>query len=118
MENEKITYFEEVQQLGSKYIEDRLLLIKLQAAEKAAKLSSSLVKAVVAGVLIFFILLILSFLAGYGLSIITGSLLYGFGILAGIYIILLMVFLYAYRKSLNKYIADKVVETFFNSKED
>jgi ABC-type multidrug transport system fused ATPase/permease subunit len=116
MENEKLTYFEEIQQLGSKYVEDRLLLVKLQAAEKAAKLSSSLVKAIVAGVLVFFILLILSFLAGYGLSIITGSLLYGFGILAGIYAILLIVFLYAYKKSLNKYIADKVVETFFDKR--
>lgn len=113
-----MTYFEEIQQLGTKYVEDRLLLVKLQAAEKAARLSSALVKAVVAGVLIFFILLILSFLAGYGLSIVTGSFLYGFGILAGIYVILLIVFLYAYKKSLNKYIADKAVETFFNSRED
>ena len=117
MEKEKTTYFEEIQQLASKYVEDRLLLIKLQAAEKAARLSSSIIKAVILAVISFFILLIISFLAGYYLSVATGSYLYGFGILACIYLALFFLVIYTHKKYFNKYITDKVIETIF-SRED
>ncbi|HEX8334854.1 MAG TPA: phage holin family protein [Segetibacter sp.] len=118
METERKNFFEETRELATKYIDDRLLLIKLQAAEKAAKFSSMLFKAIVVGVIFFFILSIISFLIGYYLSLWTGSFLLGFGILVVIYIIILLVILSAHKKYLHKKIVDKMIELFFRNTED
>jgi membrane protein YdbS with pleckstrin-like domain len=118
METERKNFFEETRELAMKYVDDRLLLIKLQAAEKAAKFSSMLFKAIVVAVISFFILCIISFLIGYYLSEWTGSFFYGFGILIVVYIILLLVVLSAHKKYLHKKIVDKMIELFFKNTED
>jgi uncharacterized membrane protein YqjE len=118
MEIEKKNFFEETRDLATKYVDDRLLLIKLQAAEKAATFSSMLFKGIAVGILLFFILSIISFLVGYYLSIWTGSFLIGFGILAVIYILLLVGLLIAHKKYLHKKIVDKVIELSFRETED
>jgi membrane protein YdbS with pleckstrin-like domain len=118
METERKNFFEETRELATKYIDDRILLIKLQAAEKAATFSSILLKGIVVGVVFFFILSIFSFLIGYYLSIWTGSFFYGFGILMVIYFIILLVVLYAHKKYMHKKITDKMIELFFSNTED
>lgn len=118
METEKMNYFDELKELGGRYVEDRLLLIKLEAAEKAAKFSASLVRVVVLAVLSFFILMIVTFLLGYYLSLATNSILIGFGIVAVLYIIIMLFFNYMHTKTYGKAIADKVVQAFFSNKEE
>ena len=118
METERKNFFEETRELATKYVDDRILLIKLQAAEKAAVFSSLLFKGIVIGVIFFFIVSIVSFLIGYYLSLWTGSFFYGFGILILIYIIILFSILYFHKKYLNKMITDKMVELFFKNTED
>ena len=118
METERKNFFEETRELATKYVDDRILLIKLQAAEKAATFSSILVKCIVIGVVFFFILSIISFLIGYYLSMWMGSFLYGFGVLVVIYILVLLGVLYAHKKYLHKKITDKMIELFFRNTED
>lgn len=118
MEPERKNFFEETRELAAKYVDDRLLLIKLQAAEKAASFSSILFKAIAIGVILFFIISITSFLFGYYLSIWLGSFFYGFGILLLIYIIMLLVILYVHKKYLHKLITDKMVELLFKNNGD
>jgi membrane protein YdbS with pleckstrin-like domain len=117
METERKNFFEETRELATKYIDDRILLIKLQAAEKAAKFSSMLFKAVVVGIIFFFILSLISFLIGYYLSQWTGSFFYGFGILIVVYIVILLVILSAHKRYLHKKIVDKTIELFFKTED-
>lgn len=118
MEAEKKNFFEETRELATKYVDDKILLLKLQSAEKAATFFSMLFKAIVASVIFFIVLAIASFLLGYYLSLWTGSFFYGFGILILIYIASLLLFLYAHKKYLHKSISDKMVELFFRNPED
>lgn len=117
MENERKNFFEETRELATKYVDDRVLLIKLQAAEKAATFSSLLFKGLFVATISFFIISILSFLAGYYLSVWMGSFFYGFGVLVIIYVILLVALLYAHKKYLHKTITDKMIELFFKNPE-
>ena len=118
METEKKTFFEETKELAANYVEDKLLLIKLQAADQASRISSSIVKILLVATMLFFIMMIVTFLAGYYLSQWTGSFIAGFGILIALYILILMLLLYTHKKYMNKYIIDKVIQMFFNNKED
>ena len=117
MESERKNFFEETRDLATKYVDDRVLLIKLQAAEKAASFSSMLFKALIVGTISFFIISMISFLAGYYLSVWMGSFFYGFGLLIIIYAILLVVLLYVHKKYLHKTITDKMIELFFKNPE-
>jgi uncharacterized RDD family membrane protein YckC len=118
METEKMNYFDELKELGGRYVEDRLMLIKLEAAEKAAKFSASLVRVVVLSVLGVFVLMIVTFLAGYYLSLVTNSFLLGFGIMAVLYVLIMVIFNYMHNKTYGKSIANKVVEAVFSNKEE
>ncbi len=115
MEEQKPDFFEETQELVEDYVGNRLQLLKLQTAEKSAKLISLLLTVVVMAFLCFFILLFLSMTAGYFLAQKTGSLFTGFGIVAVFYVLLLAVVLYLRKRFLDKYISDTVVRIFFDT---
>jgi len=118
MEEQKQSFFEETQDLVEDYVSNRLQLLKLQTAEKSAKLVSLLLTVLVMALLCFFILLFLSITAGYFLAQKTGSLFTGFGIVAIFYVLLLVVILYLRKRVLDKYIADTVVRIFFDTTAD
>ena len=114
-EEQPKSFFAETQELVEDYVGNRLQLLKLQTAEKSAKLVSLLITVVVMALLCFFILLFLSITAGYFLAQKTGSLFTGFGIVAIFYVLLLGVLLYLRKRFLDKYIADTVVRIFFDT---
>jgi uncharacterized membrane protein YqjE len=118
MEEQKQSFFEETQDLVEEYVGNRLQLLKLQTAEKSAKLVSLLLTVLVMALLCFFILLFLSITAGYFLAQKTGSLFTGFGIVAVFYVLLLVVILYLRKRVLDKYISDTVVRIFFDTTAD
>ena len=118
MEEQKPSFFEETQDLVEDYVSNRLKLLRLQTAEKSAKLVSLLLTVLVMALLCFFILLFLSITAGYFLAQKTGSLFTGFGIVAIFYVLLLVVILYLRKRVLDKYIADTVVRIFFDTTAD
>jgi len=111
-------FFEETQELLEDYVNNRLQLIKLQTAEKSAKLVTLIFAGLVIGLLSFFILLFVSMMAGYYFSEVTHSQFYGFGIVALFYIILLISVIYMRKKFLDTYISDMVVKIFFDSNDD
>jgi len=115
MEEQKPGFFEETQELVEDYVGNRIQLLKLQAAEKSAKIVSLLLTVLVMALLCFFILLFLSMTAGYFLAQKTGSLFTGFGIVAIFYVLLLGVVLYLRKRFLDKYISDTVVRIFFDT---
>ncbi len=113
---EKEGFFVETKEMIEEYVDDRILLLRLQLTEKAAKLSSAIFIAVTVGFLLLILFMIISFLAGFYLSRAVGSYWGGFGILAGFYIAVIFILLYMHKSFLSKYIIDKVVKNSFNVK--
>lgn len=113
MEETKKDFFEETYGVFTEYVDDRMLLLKIQAAEKSGKLISAIIKMAVVALFIFFILLFVSIMGGYYFAELTGSMFYGFSIVAGIYIFLLLVFLLINKQFLSKRIMNTVIRIFF-----
>lgn len=107
MEHTFGTFARELKQDISTYVELRLEYTKLIAYEKVSKLigaSSSLLMIVFFA---FFGFFFFSFTMGYYLGQVTGSVALGFGIISGIYIILLIVIGLS-RKKIEAIISNKV----------
>ncbi|MES1222162.1 MAG: phage holin family protein [Bacteroidota bacterium] len=117
MPTDKPSFFEETQDLIESYVNNRLRLFKLQTAEKSSRVVALLFAGLVIGLLSFFILLFISIMAGYYFSEKMHSQFYGFGIVALLYILLLIIALLL-RKSLDKYIFSKVIRILFESNTD
>ena len=113
MEENKQDFFEETYDVFTNYVDDRILLLKIQAAEKSGKLMSAFVTIAIVALFTFFILLFVSIMAGYYFAELTGSTFIGFSIVAGIYILLLAVFLVVNKQILSKRIIDLVIKIFF-----
>lgn len=119
IEESNDSFFAQYRKELEQYIQDRFLLIKLQAFEKTAKLIALFFLLLLFIFLVFFVLLFLSIMAGYFFAGITGNLYVGFGIVAALYLFLLGI-LFLSRKWFNKKIINTVIGIFFekNNEED
>jgi hypothetical protein len=118
MPTDKQSFFEETQDLIESYVNNRLRLLKLQTAEKSSRVVTLLFAGLVIGILSFFILLFVSIMAAYFFSEIFHSQFYGFGTVALIYILLLVIAVWIRKKYLDKYIFHRVVKILFDSNTD
>lgn len=118
LEKEKQTFFEETRNLVEGYVEDRILLFKLQTGEKIAKMVSSLYIMFIIGLLLFVILLILTVIAGYFLAFLTDNFIIGFGIVAVIYVILIFIVYSMHKKFLGKRVMNSVIKLIFENKDE
>ncbi|MDQ6812118.1 MAG: hypothetical protein M3040_00030 [Bacteroidota bacterium] len=114
---EKDGFFVQVKDMVEEYIDDRMLLLKLQATEKAAKASSTLFLGVVITFISLILFMIISFIAGYYLSQAVHSYPGGFAILAGIYVLLIFFLVYLHKKYTGKIIIDSIIKFSFDTKE-
>ena len=113
MESEE-KFFSESKKKIEQYVQDRLLLLKLQTVEKGSQLVAKLFSALIIALLAFFILLFLSIMAGYFFAHLTGSLYIGFAIVASVYIILLLVVLKLRKRIIERKVTDEIIETIFD----
>ena len=118
LEKEKQTFFEETRNLVEGYVEDRILLFKLQTGEKIAKMVSSFYIMFIIGLLLFVILLILTVIAGYFLAFLTDNFIVGFGIVAVIYVILIFIVYSMHKKFLGKRVMNSVIKLIFENKDE
>jgi uncharacterized membrane protein YqjE len=116
-QTEKQGFFEETQDLVAEYVNNRLKLLKLQAAEKSAKVVALIFTGFTMALIFFFVLLFLSMMAAYFIAEKTGSQFAGFGIVAGFYVVVFAVVILL-RKKYDRYISDLVVRIFFDSTDD
>lgn len=117
MEKEE-PFFSESKKQVQQYIQDRILLIKLQAVEKTSQLAGKLFSVLIIGMLAFFILLFISIMAGYLFAEITGSLYVGFGIVSVVYIVLLVIMLKFRKTWIEKKVINEIIETIFDKTSD
>ena len=118
MQPDKQGFFKDTQQLAEEYIRERLLLLKLETAEKSARLSSVVFTSVIIGVFAIIILLLLSALGCYFLKEITGSWYYGISIITFIYIIILTILVMLRKTVLHKHVTNFVIRLFFEKTEE
>ncbi len=115
MENKSDTYFDETYELVKKYTDDRLLLIKIQSAKKTAKIISKIIYIFIATILLFFTLMFLGFMLAYYFSEKLNSNFYGFTIVAGIYLVSLLLFTLLYKTYFSGKIKNMVTSVFFEN---
>lgn len=112
-ENTNEDFFESSQHLLQQYVKDRLLLLKMDTAEKTAKLASLFSVFIIIASLCSLILIFLSIAMGYFFAEKTGSLFYGFGIVALFYLVLLILVLIIKKKYLETFVTNTVIKVFF-----
>jgi cell division protein FtsW (lipid II flippase) len=117
MEDIKEDFFTESRKELEQYVQDRILLLKMQASEKTARLVALLFTVLMIALLGFFILLFLSIMAGYYFAGITGSLFSGFGIVAAFYVVI-MILLILTRSWFDKKIINTVIGIFFDKTDE
>ena len=118
MATEKKIFFEETQDLLESYLKNRLQLIKLQAGEKLTRVVTLLFSGLMIALCAFFILFFLSLMAAHYFSGIFHSQPLGFGMVALIYVALLLIVLLLQKKWLNEFVFAKVIRILFDSDDD
>ncbi len=113
-EEQETSFFKESRQQLEQYVQDRVLLLKLQMVEKASQLIALLFTGLTLALLAFFILLFVSIMAGYFFANVTGSLYIGFGIVALFYILLFILIVSLRKKVIEKHIVDAVIKIFMD----
>jgi len=106
-------FFGESKQKIKEYIQDRLLLLKLDAVERGSKIIATIFTILIIALFSFFVLLFLSVMAAYLFGELLGQIFWGFGIVAGIYIILLVLIIIFRKKIIQKNIADIIIGIVF-----
>ena len=92
------------------YFDTRIDLIRLEAQEKAKTAFVGAAHGITLAVIGLFTLIFLSVFAGLALNAALDSSFWGFGIVAGIYLILLIVFLVGVDKKVFQGLADKLLD--------
>jgi len=112
MEQEE-NFFKESRNRIEKYIQDRVLLFKMETVEKSSNVIAVLCASLAIAILSFFIVLFLSIMAAYFFAEITNSIYIGFGIVSAFYLIVLIVIIVK-RKIVEKKIRNVIVKIFFD----
>jgi len=100
------------------YIEVKLDLVRLHTAENLSRIFSNVATIAVIGYLLFFIVLFISFAAGFYIGSLLDSNDLGFLCIAGFYTLLLILFL-AFRKQIvERPVIKTIVRLFFPKFED
>lgn len=113
---EENTRLEDIGDKIKDYVETRYELLTLKSAEKVSNIGSSIGMAVVIGIVSVFFLLFLSVAGGYYLSALLESYTYGFLVLAGIYLFLLIVLFLTRDSLIIKPIKNLLVREIFEDK--
>lgn len=117
MQPDQKGFFKETQQLVEEYIQERLLLLKYQTAERTAGILSALLLGLCLGLVLALVLLLISALAVYFFATLTHSWYAGFFIVTGFYTLVFLI-IYGRRKRLRKYFSDLTVSLFFSDTHD
>lgn len=115
MENKSEGYFDETYELIKKYTDDRLLLVKIQTAKKTAKITSKIIFIFIASILLFFVMLFLGFMLAHYFAERMNNTMCGFGIVAGIYFFLFILFIIAYKSYFGTKVMNMITTVFFEN---
>jgi uncharacterized membrane protein len=107
--NQEENYFQETRSRIKQYVNQYILLLRLQATKKVSQLASALITITVIVVVALFLLIFLSITAGYWFASLTGSLVLGFGIVTLFYLIVFVFVILFLKKILQNFFIDKFI---------
>lgn len=110
---EEANYFQETKLKIEEYIQRRILLMRLQVTDKAARIASGLFTIIVIILIALFVTLFASFAAGYWLAGLTGSLAMGFAIVALFYLVVFLFVILFLRKVSRNFFVDKLIKLIY-----
>ncbi len=117
MENNKQfnneTYFNDLKDSVTLYVEQKIELGKLTAIDKGSKLGAQFVSGIILGVLAFFVLLFISLMLAYYFSQKFESYFVGFSIVAIMYFVLFIMVLLGRKQLIEKPIINGIIKTIF-----
>ncbi len=111
--NAEEDFFTGSKQTIEKYLQDRLLLLKLQAVEKMSRLSAAMFSGLLIAVVTFFIILFLSIMAAWYFADLLENVYYGFGIISAFYIIVLILLIIFRKRILQRLITNTIINILF-----
>lgn len=106
---EKSPVISELRQLITEYFDARLKLIKLETFEKIAKVTAVLFSSLVVALLAFFLLFFLSMSLGFYLGKIFDSLALGFLSVTGLYLVLFVLVLLMKKDLLEEFLIERII---------
>lgn len=109
-------FFSDAKKDLEEYLQNRVLLFKMQAADASSKLVARLTVVILLGLMAFSVLFFVSIMAGYFFARLTGSIEWGFAIIAACYF-LLFLFFFLIRKKLTQSITNSIVQILFKNDE-
>lgn len=107
------TFFNDLKDSASLYVEQKIELGKLTALDKGSKLGAKFISGLILGVLAFFSMLFISLMLAYYFSQLFLSYFAGFGLMAGIYFSLFLIVLLARKQLIEKPIINGIIKTIF-----
>ena len=107
-------FFAESKAKLEEYLQDRLLLFKLQMVQKTSKLIAMGFIGLMVTIISLFILIFLSIMGGFYFGKLLNSMYWGFGVVTGFYILLLVVLIVFGKKLVHVYITNTIIEIFFD----
>jgi hypothetical protein len=110
-------FFSDTIDLIKQYISDRITLIKLQSIEKISTLAASIASGITLALLGLFFLIFLSITLGFLFASWLDSNTAGFGIVAGIYLLLIILIVVFGKKIFGNLITKKIIQNSFKKKD-
>lgn len=93
------------------------MLAKMEAAEKTSVLAGKMIFAVLAGALFFFAMLFVSLMGAYYFSQKFDSHFIGFGIVAGFYLLLLVLVIWRGKQWIGRKVEEQIISTIFEQED-
>jgi len=118
MELEPVDFFQELKGLVTDYLAARLKLMKYEIYEKTAKIAASMFSAFVIVLLVVLVLLFFSISLGFYLGALFDSTGAGFLAVTGLYLILLVPFIFFRKKWIEKIIVNRVLDQLTEKEEE
>lgn len=112
--NNHINVFEDLLSKTADYLETKGELLKLKAVDKGSGIASSFVSGLVIGIVCFVVLIMLSIGASIWLGTMLGNLYLGFFVIAGFYLLILLILLLGRHSLLIKPVANLFVKKLLN----
>jgi hypothetical protein len=109
----KENYFADTKASVQDYLEDRLLLFKLQATDKVSKGAALFATLFIAAILGIVFLVLLGMTGGYFFASLTDSLASGFAIMTGIYLVIIVLVLVVMKKKIQSTVINAMIRGLF-----
>ena len=118
MRTEGKSLLEQLRDAGMEYLQAKVQLTKVQAYEKIARISGVFFSLLIISLLACFTVLFVGLMFGFLLSGLFNSTAIGFSIVAGVFIIMLVVLVIKREAILEQPISEKIVKELFEDEND